>query len=179
MGFGSELRGRVLESPVVRLGSGVCYNSSASVWAKSVLAGKSVMSVEIESEISVEQAVYEGDMNDKGLGPNERIMLSLMRRAHAQSEGAGESRKANAVAKEDIASVGRAMYKRILPKVEAAHRGQMVVIDVNTGDYEIADDDLTATMRLMDRKPDAVTWGERIGYPAPYYISERIVHQKI
>ena len=144
-----------------------------------MLVGKSVMPVEIESEISVERAVYEGEIKDEGLGPNERIMLSLMRRAHAQSKGAGVSRKANAVKKEDIASVGRAMYKRILSEVEVAHKGQMVVIDVNTGDYEIADDDLTATMRLMDRKPDAVTWGERIGYPAPYYISERISHEKI
>ena len=133
----------------------------------------------MSSEVSAEQVMRKGEMKDEQLGPNERIMLSLMRRAHAQSKGAGESRKANAVVKEDIASVGRAMYKGILPEVEAAHRGQMIVIDVNTGDYEIADDDLTATMRLMDRKPDAVTWGERIGYPAPYYIDERIAHQKI
>ncbi len=118
-------------------------------------------------------------MKDEGLGPNERTMLSLMRRAHALDKGAGVSSKANVVDKDDIASVGRAMYKRILSEVEAAHRGQMIVIDVKTGDYEIADDDLTATMRLMDRKPDAVTWGERIGYPAPYYIDERIAHQKI
>ena len=137
------------------------------------------MSVEVEPELSVEQAVGKGEMKDELLGTNERTMLSLMRRAHAQNKGAGVSSKANVVEKDEIASVGRAMYKRILSEVEVSHRGQMIVIDVNTGDYEIAGDDLTATMRLMDRKPDAVTWGERIGYPAPYHIDDRISHQKI
>ena len=133
----------------------------------------------MSSEVPAEQATRKGEMKDKQLGPNERTMLSLMRRTHALGKGAGVSSKANVVDKDDIASVGRAMYKRILSEVGAAHRGQMIVIDVNTGDYEIADDDLTATMRLTDRKPDAVTWGEGIGYPAPYHIDERIAHQKI
>ena len=137
------------------------------------------MSVEVESELSAEQAMLKGETKDERLGPNERAMLNLMRRAHAQNKCADVSNKANAVKKDDIASVGRAMYKRLLSEVEAAHRGQMIVIDVNTGDYEIADDDLTATMRLMERKLDAVTWGERIGYPAPYHIDERIAHEKI
>ena len=137
------------------------------------------MSVEIESEPSTGQDMPKGEMKDKQLDPNERTMLSLMRRAHAKKEGAGASMNANVVAKEDIASAGRAIYKRMLSEKEATHWGRIVVIDVNTGDYEIADDDLTATMRLMDRKPDAVTWGERIGYPAPYYIDERIAHEKI
>lgn len=33
----------------------------------------------------------------------------------------------------------------------------MIVMDINSGDQEIADDDLTATSRLMKRKPDAIT----------------------
>ena len=137
------------------------------------------MSVEIESGLSDEQAMRKGEMKEERLGPNERTMLSLMRRAHARKKGAGASSKANVVKKDNIASVGRAMYERVLSEVGAAHQGQMIVIDVNTGDYEIAADDLTATMRLMDRKPGAVTWGERIGYPAPYHIDERIAHEKI
>ena len=75
---------------------------------------------------------------------------------------------------EDIERVGRAMYKELRSEMEANHWGRMVVIDVNTGDYEIADDDLTATMRLMEKNPDALTWGERVGYPAPYSITQRI-----
>ena len=69
-----------------------------------------------------------------------------------------------------VADVGEEMYEKIRSEMEANHWGKMVVIDVNTGDYEIADDDLTATMRLFERRPNAITWGELVGYPAPYYI---------
>ena len=69
-----------------------------------------------------------------------------------------------------VAEVGEAMYEKIRAEMEANHWGKMVVIDVNTGDYEIADDDLTAMMRLFERRPNAITWGELVGYPAPYYL---------
>ena len=69
-----------------------------------------------------------------------------------------------------VAAVGEAMYAKIRPEMEANYWGKMVVIDVNTGDYEIADDDLTATMRLFERRPNAITWGELVGYAAPYYM---------
>ena len=78
------------------------------------------------------------------------------------------------VKKKDIASVGMAIYEKIRDEMEATQWGRMVVIDVNTGDYEVADDDLTATTLLMRRNPNAVTWAERVGYPAPYYVNERL-----
>ena len=68
------------------------------------------------------------------------------------------------------ADIGEAMYEKIRADMEANHWGKMVVIDVNTGDYEVANDDLTATMRLLERRPNAITWGELVGYPAPYYM---------
>ena len=78
------------------------------------------------------------------------------------------------VEKRDIARVGKAMYEEMRADMEANHWGRMVVIDVNTGEYEVADDDLTATLRLMERVPGAMTWGELIGYPAPYQMSQRV-----
>ena len=80
-----------------------------------------------------------------------------------------------AVKGDDIATVGMAMYEDMRAEMEANEWGRMVVIDVNSGDYEVADDDLTATMRLFERRPDAVTWGELVGYPAPYYFRQRIM----
>ena len=71
--------------------------------------------------------------------------------------------------KKGIAAVGRTMYQEL----QSSHWGRMVVIDIDTGDYEI-DDDLTATLRLRKRNPGATTWGERVGYPAPYRMSSRI-----
>ena len=73
----------------------------------------------------------------------------------------------------DIERIGRAMYNELRSEMEANHWGKMVVIDVKTGDYEIADDDLTATMRLTKKNPEALTWGERVGYPAPYFFGQR------
>ena len=79
-----------------------------------------------------------------------------------------------AVKREDIATVGRAMYAEIREEMEANHWGKMVVIDVNSGDYEIGDDDLSTTMRLFERRPDALTWGELVGHPVVYTFRNRI-----
>ena len=61
------------------------------------------------------------------------------------------------VEKRDIATVGKAMCEELCADMEANHWGRMVVIDVNTGEYEVDDDDLTATLRLMERVPSAMT----------------------
>ena len=72
---------------------------------------------------------------------------------------------------EEIARLGKQIYARIRDKMEASEWGRMVVIDVNSGDYEVADDDLTALLRLIERRPDAMTWGERVGYRTPYFLN--------
>jgi hypothetical protein len=43
-----------------------------------------------------------------------------------------------------------------------------VVVDIETGDYEIDADDLAATKRALAKRPDAVLYGVRIGYPTAY-----------
>ena len=74
----------------------------------------------------------------------------------------------------DIAAVGRAMYEEIRGELEATQKGKVVVIDVKSGDYEIGDNDLEATLRMFERRPNALTWGERVGYPAMYTFKERV-----
>lgn len=70
-----------------------------------------------------------------------------------------------------ISSKGRAIYRRkIRHLVEPHEYGRIVVIDVKSGDYEVADRDADATARLVARHPDAVTWGERVGYPTVFSI---------
>ena len=59
-----------------------------------------------------------------------------------------------------IAARGEAIYKElILPQVGPLEKGIFVVIDVESADYEIASGDATATRRLLDRRPNAVTYG--------------------
>ncbi len=72
---------------------------------------------------------------------------------------------------EDIAREGETIYERdIRSKVEAGNVGRFVVIDVLSGDFEVADEDLTASDRLLERNPQAVLYGLRIGSPAAYRI---------
>jgi hypothetical protein len=81
---------------------------------------------------------------------------------------------------EDAATVGRAIYnEKILPKLGPEYKGKVVVIDVNSGDYEIADKSLTATLRLLERRPDAFTWAERVGFPAPHRLGFRATYGSI
>jgi hypothetical protein len=69
----------------------------------------------------------------------------------------------------EVAQRGEAIYERqIRAKVESAHLGKFVVIDIETGDYEVDADDLVATQRALAKRPDAVLYGLRIGAPAAY-----------
>ena len=72
---------------------------------------------------------------------------------------------------EEVASRGEAIYGgQIRDKVEANHIGEFLVIDIETGEYEIHAEDLIATKRLLAKRPSAVIYGLRIGFPAAYRI---------
>ena len=72
---------------------------------------------------------------------------------------------------EEIARLGREIYERdIRPLVEAGHHGEIVAIDVDTGDYAIGDSVIAAAADLRKKRPGAVNvLSERIGYPALYH----------
>lgn len=66
----------------------------------------------------------------------------------------------------DLARRGDEIYERdVRPKVEASHRGEFVVIDVETGEFEVDRSELTASDRLLHRLPQAQVWLKRVGYP--------------
>jgi hypothetical protein len=69
--------------------------------------------------------------------------------------------------KEEHARRRSTMYEeQVRPRVEAGNRGKIVAIDVDSGEFEVAADGLTAAGRLRMRRPDAQIWCEKIGYPA-------------
>jgi hypothetical protein len=79
----------------------------------------------------------------------------------------------------EIATRGQEIYEReIRAKVEDGNKGRFLVLDIDTGDYEIAEDDLTATHRLLARRPGAVTYGVRIGHRAAYRIGGHSLQQQ-
>src|SRR4249920_172111 len=67
----------------------------------------------------------------------------------------------------EISRRGRKLYDReISKKVERNHRGKFLVIDVETGDYELDEDMVAAGERLRERRPDSLSYLVRIGHRA-------------
>ena len=66
--------------------------------------------------------------------------------------------------KEEFARRGDEIYDRdISPHVEPADEGKFVVIDIETGEYEVDQDELAASDRLLASRFDAQMWTRRIG----------------
>ena len=66
--------------------------------------------------------------------------------------------------KEEFARRGDEIYERDLrPHVEAGNEGKFIVIDIETGAYEIDADELLASDRLLARYPDAQVWLRQVG----------------
>ena len=78
---------------------------------------------------------------------------------------------------EEVGERGQAIYEsRLRTLLETEENiGKIVSIDVDTGDYEIADDLLVAGRRLQQRRPDALMYGKRIGYNAVYAVGGSLV----
>ena len=76
---------------------------------------------------------------------------------------------------EVIAARGEALYQeKIREKVESTQKGKFLAVDIETGDYAIADEDLAATDRLLAKRPNATVYGLRIGFPTAYRIGFKI-----
>lgn len=71
--------------------------------------------------------------------------------------------------KEEFARRGDDIYDRkVQPHVKAEDQGKFVVIDIETGDYEIDSDELAAINRLSARNSDAQLWLRRVGRSYAY-----------
>ncbi len=68
---------------------------------------------------------------------------------------------------EEIARRGQTLYdQQIRGEVEKEENiGKILVVDIETGEYEIDDDHWQATRRALLRHPDAALFSVRIGYP--------------
>ena len=66
---------------------------------------------------------------------------------------------------EETARLGKEIYQRdILPLVEADHHGKVIAIDVDSGEWAIADTASVAARGLRAVRPDADVWLMRVGY---------------
>jgi hypothetical protein len=66
--------------------------------------------------------------------------------------------------KEEFARRGDELYEHeIYPHLKAEDEGKFVVIDLDTGAYEVDKDELAASDRLLARHPQAQMWLVRVG----------------
>ena len=70
--------------------------------------------------------------------------------------------------RKEAVRLGKEIYQRdILPQIEDDHFGEYVAIDVETGDWAVADTTRVAVERLREQRPDAVdVLCEWVGYRA-------------
>jgi predicted transcriptional regulator of viral defense system len=69
--------------------------------------------------------------------------------------------------KEEIAARAGEIYERDLrSRLKPGNRGKYLVIDIETGEYEVDTDDYAAISRALGKHADPALFTMRIGYPA-------------
>jgi hypothetical protein len=72
---------------------------------------------------------------------------------------------------QEIARRGEEIYERdFKEKLEPAHTGKFLVIDIDTGDHEMDTDEVAAFQRAMARNPDGNRYLKRIGFPVAHHL---------
>ena len=67
--------------------------------------------------------------------------------------------------KEEVVRLGQELYEReVKPLIPEGNEERVVAVDINTGEFELADDALTSAERLHARVPGAVVYVVRVGY---------------
>ena len=75
---------------------------------------------------------------------------------------------------EESAARGTKIYEdTIRAKVERDHYGDFVIVDIDSGDYELDREDIVASQRILNRRPGATLFGLRVGFPAAYKLGGR------
>src|SRR5260370_42419825 len=79
------------------------------------------------------------------------------------------------LSKEEHARRGNDLYEnRIRRQVEKGNFGKIVAIDVDSGEFEVADEGLVAAERLLARYPEAQIWLVRIGHRGVHQLRRRL-----
>lgn len=65
---------------------------------------------------------------------------------------------------EEVARRGDDLYDRVvLPHLRPEDEGKLVLIDIETGEWEMDRDEIAASDRLLARIPDAQVWMRQVG----------------
>ena len=76
--------------------------------------------------------------------------------------------------KEEYARRGGEIYQQqVRPQVESGNKGKIVAIDIETAEYAVGENILSASQPLLDRNDDAQIWVVRVGHRAVHRIGAR------
>jgi hypothetical protein len=72
---------------------------------------------------------------------------------------------------DEIVQRGQALYdQQIRARVEVGHKGEFLVLDVDTGEYEIDSNEVAALKRAKAKNPGAALYILRVGFPTAYRV---------
>jgi hypothetical protein len=78
----------------------------------------------------------------------------------------------------DIEQRGEELYaSQIRPQLTAADEDKFIVIDVSTGDYEIAAQHVVALETMLARHGADSLYSIRVGYPAAYKLGGHMISE--
>jgi len=83
--------------------------------------------------------------------------------------------KTNLPPKGQIAEIGSRYYdEKLAASLEPQHNGKFLVLDVDSGDYELDADRMAAHDRLEAKHPGKIFYATRVGYGALFTLGGRI-----
>ena len=72
---------------------------------------------------------------------------------------------------DEVCDRGEKIYEeQIKHLVEPREKGKFIVIDIESGDYEIDQEELEASERLKQRRPDSIRFLARVGCKVAYHM---------
>ena len=75
---------------------------------------------------------------------------------------------------DEIGDVAEHLLKRVIePTLPPTDAGRFICVDIDSGAYEIDDDDMAAVDRLLARVPGAESYLGRVGEPAAFKMGLR------
>lgn len=75
---------------------------------------------------------------------------------------------------DEIAELGQGLFDRyIRDTLGERDRGKLLVVDIESGEYELDSDDVAAVKRAREKNPDAAFYVLRVGHSAAFRLGRR------
>jgi len=72
------------------------------------------------------------------------------------------------VNKREIVEKGKAIYERLREQLEPEHKGEVIVIEVESGDYFLGKNSAEAWRKAREKHPDKIYYMNRVGQRTYY-----------